>query len=185
MATQAERGREVRAKLLVAATELVPERGWTAVSTRVLAERAGVAPSVVHYHFPSLRVLLNEAVLGAVRQVLAGLDGVLAAADSPGEAVGALLASLEAHDGADPTSLLFVEAYLAATRDEELRGELAGAVEEFRQRLADWLRVRGVPAPGDTAAVLAAAVDGLLLHRGLGIQPQAAVVLRRLVGEAR
>jgi len=30
---------------LSAAVELIPERDWTAVSTRVLAERAGVTPS--------------------------------------------------------------------------------------------------------------------------------------------
>lgn len=49
----AARGREVPQRLLAAAAELIPERGWTAVSTRVLAERAGVTPSVVHYHFSS------------------------------------------------------------------------------------------------------------------------------------
>jgi hypothetical protein len=44
-----------------------------------------------------------------------------------------------------------------------------------------------VPAPDETAAVLAAAVDGLLLHRGLGIGPDTgpvATVLRRLVSES-
>lgn len=52
--TAADRGREVRRKLLTAAVELIPERGWNAVSTRLLAERAGVAAGLVHYHFPSL-----------------------------------------------------------------------------------------------------------------------------------
>lgn len=40
------RGQDVRRRLRVAA-ELIPERGWAAVSTRVLADRAGVTPSVV------------------------------------------------------------------------------------------------------------------------------------------
>src|ERR671914_884271 len=39
--TAASRGREVRRRLVQAARELVPERGWTAVSTRTRAERAG------------------------------------------------------------------------------------------------------------------------------------------------
>jgi AcrR family transcriptional regulator len=181
----AARGRAVRQRLLSAAVELVPERGWTAVSTRVLAERAGVTPSVVHYHFPSLTALLNEAVVGIVRQVLAEVDALLDAARTPAGAVDALLAAVDRHTGSDPTSLLSIEAYLAATRDEQLREEIGGVAEEFRQRMGRWLAERGVPSPEETAAVLVAVVDGLILHRGLGVgvdTGSAAVVLRRLVG---
>ena len=77
----ATRGRDVRQRLLAAAVELIPERGWTAVSTRVLAERAGVTPSVVHYHFPSVAALLDEAAVGFLRGVVAGIDEVLAPVD--------------------------------------------------------------------------------------------------------
>ncbi|MCT2584478.1 TetR/AcrR family transcriptional regulator [Actinophytocola gossypii] len=180
----AARGHEVRKRLLAAAVELIPERGWTAVSTRVLAERAGVSPSVVHYHFPSLPALLNEAVVGLMRQVLAQADASWDAERTPAEAVDAMLAAVDRYTGADRMSLLFVEAYLAATRDERLREQLSGVVEEFRQRLGSWLREHGVPAPDETAAVLVAAVDGLLLHRGLGGPGTGAVatVLHRLVG---
>lgn len=174
----AERGREVRQRLLAAAVELVPERGWTAVSTRVLAERAGVTPSVVHYHFPSLAVLLNEAVAGVMRQVLAEFVDTV---QTPAEAIDQMLASIESYTGADPMSLLFVEAYLASTRDERLREEIGGLVARFRERLAGWLEQHGVAEPGETAAVLAATIDGLLLHRGLGSTVDARRVLHRLV----
>ena len=46
--TNIERGRDVRAHLLAAARELIGEVGWTGVSTRVVAERAGVRPGMVH-----------------------------------------------------------------------------------------------------------------------------------------
>lgn len=180
----AERGREVRQRLLSAAVELIPERGWTAVSTRVLAERAGVTPSVVHYHFASLPALLNEAVVGVMRQMLAELDGFLGAADTPAEAVELMLASLNDYSGADPLSLLFTEAYLAATRDERLREGIADVVDGFRSRFGQWLSERGVPEAEATAAVLVASIDGLLLHRGLGSQPNPEAVnavLRRLL----
>src|SRR4051812_38266147 len=117
----AARGQVVRARLLDAAAELVPERGWSAVSTRVLAERAGVTPSVVHYHFPSVQALLVEAVLRAMRGVVEALDPVLDTAATPTELVGLMAASVEGYTGTDPVSLLFVEAYLAAGRDESLR----------------------------------------------------------------
>lgn len=181
----AAHGREVRQRLLAAAVELIPERGWTAVSTRVLAERARVTPSVVHYHFPSLPALLNEAVVGVMRQVLAETEAFLETARTPAGAVDAMLASVQRYTGSDPLSLLSVEAYLAAGRDERLRDQIADVVEGFRQRFGRWLGERGVPAPEQTAAVLLAAVDGLLLHRGLGAGPDieaVAGVLRRLVG---
>ncbi|MGH3622858.1 MAG: TetR/AcrR family transcriptional regulator [Sciscionella sp.] len=182
------RGREVRQRLLDAAVELIPERGWAAVSTRVLAERAGVTPSVVHYHFPSLPALLREAVVGLMRQVLAEVDAFLDTARTPADAVEAMLASVQQYTGVDPMSLLFIEAYLVATRDEQLREEIGGVVAGFRQRFGRWLGERGVDAPEETATVLMAAVDGLLLHRGLVAGPDAgpvAAVLRRLVSEAQ
>jgi AcrR family transcriptional regulator len=61
MAPTAKQGQEVRLRLLTAAAELIPERGWSAVSTRILAERAGVTPSVVHYHFSSIQDVSTSA----------------------------------------------------------------------------------------------------------------------------
>lgn len=183
----AERGREVRERLLAAAVELVPERGWPAVSTRVLAERAGVTPSVVHYHFSSISALLNDAVIGRMREVLSEVDNAFDGASTPAAAVEGILASLDQYSGGDRTSLLFIEAYLAATRDEELRERIAGVAGEFRQQFGRWLGEHGVPAAEETAAVLMASVDGLLLHRGLDSAPgtaQLATVLRRLTTTA-
>ncbi|MCR6485616.1 TetR/AcrR family transcriptional regulator [Amycolatopsis sp. OK19-0408] len=176
----ATRGEAVRQRLLAAALELVPERGWPAVSTRVLAERAGVTPSVVHYHFSSVQALLVEAVLGAMRAMTD--EVTLDQANTPEEAVDAIVGSVEQYTGADPMSLLFIEAYLAATRDDELRRGIAEVLDGLRARLAAWFGDHGVPDADGTAAVLAAAVDGLLLHRALSPAPApAAAVLRRLV----
>lgn len=179
----AARGEAVRRRLVAAAIELIPERGWTAVSTRVLAERAGVTPSVVHYHFPSVQAVLVEAVLGAMREVAAGFEPLVAAAGTAGELVDAMAAAVEQYTGADPTSLLFVEAYLAATRDGGLQAGMARVLADLRTVIGDRLRQLGVAQPEDTAAVLGAAVDGLLLHRAIApeVAPDAAGVLRRLV----
>jgi AcrR family transcriptional regulator len=183
----AARGREVRRKLLQAAVELISELGWTGVSTRILADRAGVAPGLVHYHFASLRALLAEAAIGALRDVVASAGPAVAQAASPEEIVDLLLASLSHYTGHDPMSLLVTETYLAATRDEELRREIGDVLAEFRQRLTDRLERHGVDTPPETAAVLAAAVDGVLLHRALSPDMTAetvAPVLRRTVTDA-
>lgn len=89
--TSAERGREVRGRLMRAAVELVPERGWTGVSTRLLAERAEVAPGLVHYHFSSVRALLAEASIAAMREMIDQLPPVLERARTPEEALDLLL----------------------------------------------------------------------------------------------
>lgn len=181
-----ERSRQVRERLLAAAGELIAERGWSAVSTRVLAERAGVGPGLVHYHFPSLNALLNEAALGVMaavaEQTLTQLEGT-----SPEEGLDLALAALDAYPGDDPASTLFVEAYLAAGRDTELRRGITEVLARFRAPLADWLRAGGVADPEATARVLASAVDGVMLHRALAPGLDAAAVtpvLRRLLTPA-
>ncbi len=185
MVTASERGREVRRKLLNVALELVPELGWNAVSTRVLAERAGVAPGLVHYHFSSLQAVLREAAVGEMRRTLGAAIPEFERAGTPADGIGMMLESLDAYTGDDPASLMFTEAYLVSARDEELRGELAGLLAEFRDGLARWLGEHGQERPVETASVLAAAVDGVLLHRPLnpGLTSSAvAPVLRRLLG---
>jgi AcrR family transcriptional regulator len=161
-----ERGRQVRERLLGAASALIAERGWSAVSTRVLAERAGVGPGLVHYHYPSLNALLNDAALRTMAavadQACAQLRGT-----TPQEGLDLAVGTLDAYPGDDPTSTLFVEAYLAAGRDDELRRGITRILEGFRAALADWLRAGAVAEPESTARVLASAVDGVMLHRAL------------------
>ena len=165
--TAAERGKEVRRRLLDAAVALIAERGWGAVSTRMVAERAGVAPGLVHYHFSSVQGLLSEAAVGAMREVAGALEPALAGADTPADALTALLSALDPYTGDDPTSVLFTETYLAATRDPALRAAVAEVIADFRARLGAWFGAHGVAAPAATAAVGGAAIDGLVLQRAL------------------
>ncbi|MFD0204935.1 MULTISPECIES: TetR/AcrR family transcriptional regulator [Saccharothrix] len=163
----------VRQRLLHAATELIAEKGWGAVSTRMLADRAGVGSGVVHYHFDSTQAVLVQASVGALRSAVEGLAEVLDRASTPTEALSLLLDALDGHGGQE----LFTETFLAATRNDQLRHAVAEVLAEFRRTLAAWLASRDVPAPVETAAVLAAAVDGVLLHRALAPDLSADVVV--------
>jgi AcrR family transcriptional regulator len=174
----------VRLRLLGAAAELIAELGWPAVSTRMLAERAGVTPGLVHYHFPSLQALLRDAALGMISDLLSSTEAIFENTHTLDAGMGLMLGSLDTFTGTDPTSLLVTETYLAATRDEILRGELIGLVTEFRQQLTRWLAKHEVRAPDDTASVLAAAIDGMILHRALNpalTTSAVAPLLRRLL----
>lgn len=184
MGTAVDRGRDVRLRLLNTAAELITELGWAAVSTRTLAERAGLTPGLVHYHFPSLQALLRDAALGMISDLLSSTEAIFENARTLDAGVDLLLGSLDAVTGTDPTSLLLAETHLAATRDETLRGELVSLVTEFRQQLARWLAEHGAAAPDDTASVLAAAIDGVILHRALNPELTTSTVvplLRRII----
>ncbi|MFG3116750.1 TetR/AcrR family transcriptional regulator [Streptomyces sp. NPDC048197] len=172
--TNAERGRIVRAQLLAAARELIGELGWTAVSTRNLAERAGVRPGLVHYHFESLQALLRQAVVEEMRRMLDGTTALLTTAANPTAGIEAMLSDLDRYTGADPTSLLFIEAYLAATRDPRLHEQMHGLVIDFRNNLATSLAGAGHPRPEAAATVVMAVFDGFLLHKGLDPELSAA-----------
>ena len=164
----ADRGRTTRQRLLGAAAALIAEAGWGGVSTRMVAERAGVAPGVVHYHFASLPDLLIAASTGVARTMVEELTGRLTEQPGPETGVEWLLGELSRYTGTDPASLLLVEMYLAAARLPELRDLLHEMIADCRARIASWLRDRGHAGDAEaTAAVLLAAVDGLVLHRGL------------------
>ncbi|MGA8116227.1 MAG: TetR/AcrR family transcriptional regulator [Actinocatenispora sp.] len=182
--TAAERGREVRGRLLEAAAQLIPELGWNAVSTRILADRAGATPGLVHYHFDSLQGLLREAAMGVIRGMVAGVEEAFAQAPDLDTGMAMLMGSLDGYSGVDPTSVLFTETYLAATRDDRLRAELAEVAERFRHGLTRWLAAADVDGPAATATVLTAAIDGIMLHRSLNQELTSAAVtpvLRRLL----
>lgn len=165
--TASAQGREVRDRLRRAAVALIAERGWRAVSTRMVAERAGVTAGLVHYHFASLDALLREAAVGLMRETTTGLDALLDAAPGPREAIAMLLGALDEYTGRDEASMVFLETYLAATRDPALHADVAGILAGFRDRMARWMGERGVTDPDAVATVVGAAIDGLMLHRGL------------------
>ncbi|WP_025273271.1 TetR/AcrR family transcriptional regulator [Haloglycomyces albus] len=160
------RGSEVREKLLEAGAELIPELGWNGVSTRKLAERAEVRSGLVHYHFDSLQDLLCQSAMRVIRETLGAVGGALALVDQPEDAVDAMLAHIDMFSGLDPTSLLFAETYLQATRDERLRDEFTTATVEFQEEVGQFLERHNISSDGP-ALTFMSALDGFVLHKAL------------------
>jgi TetR/AcrR family transcriptional regulator, regulator of biofilm formation and stress response len=168
-----------------AAVASIAEHGWGAVTTRMVAERAGLRPGLVHYHFTSVNDLLIDASLRMARQLGESVLGeALTRSGSAG--LESLLAAAGAYTAADPDTRVFSEMLLAATRHERLRRGLREVLQEFRDAVSAWLAAAGTVAdPDATAAVLVAVLDGLILHRL--IDPQLGELgvegpLRRLTG---
>src|SRR5918995_244018 len=68
-----------RSRLMTAAVELIAEVGWGRVTTRAVAERAGLPHGSVSYHFRGKQELLTEAALTAFQEAVP-TDQVAAAA---------------------------------------------------------------------------------------------------------
>lgn len=160
-----QRGQETRQRLLAATAELVQEVGWGSVSTRAIAQRAGLPPGLVHYHFPSVGDLLVDATLPVLTDAIDEMAALLEAADDVPAGIDGLLGMLAGYAVDQPVSRLAAEAFLAAPRVPRLRTELAALLARARVLLVDWLRRHGYGRGAEPAAiVLAAAFDGLVLH---------------------
>lgn len=157
--------------MIGAAAQLVTEHGWDAVTTRQIAERAGVNQGLIHYHFRSKDDLLHAAFAAALRETFAEPGVALARATNLADAAAAVIRGLEPGEEAEPLALFSVEAMARAARDERIRHSMAEVLAEFRQqvaaRIAAGQRRGELPAsldPVGTATVLGALFDGLGLH---------------------
>jgi|SRR5579884_350991 len=128
--TRAEQRAATRLALLDATTECLLEHGYAGLTTRDVAERAGVAQSTLMHYFPSREEFLIEAITHlALRLVDHALDQIdLAALREPAHRDQVLdqawreLTSREALAAAQLWVAAWAEPELAATlRDLELR----------------------------------------------------------------
>ncbi|MFD7491114.1 TetR/AcrR family transcriptional regulator [Streptomyces sp. NPDC059832] len=165
--TNPSRRTDTREKIIEAAASLIPELGWGDVSSRRVAERAGVNTGVIHYHVGSIGELRRIAAVRKIRTFFLDRVGEALAEPDPAAAVETMLRALSANDPRDPELLLLYESLVAASRDDQLRAEIAASLAEFRQWLCDWFAARGVTRPLVVAVVLTAAIDGYLLQRSL------------------
>jgi AcrR family transcriptional regulator len=161
-----------RERLLHATVALMAEIGIDRVRTRSIAERAGVNPALVHYHFGSVSALVLEAAQDALLRTLGPSLAALQSGTTIQASIRAILRWLERHGQDAPGSTILAEAMVKATRSASFRRWAAHASRRFRSVILERLRAArnaGELDPGldltATAMLLAAALDGLLFHR--------------------
>jgi len=160
-----EQMRERRDRILVAARELLAERGYAAVTVRELADRCGVSVPTLYNRFGSKDALLAEAVRDHFGSVLETARSV---EEAPGQA---RLLALVGRCVEEVTRLsAYHRALLAAfTRAPEtgplhlsLAGDLVAAISAEleamarRRQLARWARIDQLAAQITTACISAA-----------------------------
>lgn len=161
------RGDETRARLLSATRRVIAAHGWGGVTTRAVAEEAGVNPGLVHYHFSSVDGLRREAVRACMDELLAGSVERLEGQADTADGVRAVLALLAERDRREPeTAVVLFEGFLASLRDEALRADLVALLHGTRAAVAGWISASSGREDAEAVAtLLLAALDGIFLHR--------------------
>jgi AcrR family transcriptional regulator len=177
---------ETRLRLLRAAAELIAEVGWGRVTTRAVAERAGLPHGAVSYHFGGKQDLLTEAALHVFEQAfpiseLEALEGLpdLVALFEPWLG--------DQSDTEHLVSRVGIEAMLESERNPVLRDRMAAMLHEFRRVVAEIAKgaqergtARADISPRALATLLGAVGDGLFLHARLDPDLDAAEALNAL-----
>ena len=155
---------------MTAAAELIAELGWGRVTTRAVAERAGLPHGAVSYHFRGKQELLIEAAMFAFARAIPADE--FAALGSTEDFIGLISAEVADRDAIDPVlSRLMFEAMREAERDPALRERMGAMLTQYRELMVATIRAgqdsgavfTGAPADA-IATLLGAAGDGLLLH---------------------
>jgi AcrR family transcriptional regulator len=170
---RAEQQAETRRRIVAATLDLYQARGYSATTTRAVAEAADVVPATVRNHFPTL----SDLAQAAGEQILADLappdpsilDGLPTAGARVERLARELVAFFERSE--DWWSLL--------QREPELARAWAGVAERYERSFDRLLRAALGPLADDPVAmVVAATTIGPPLHyalRGAGLSAMAAV----------
>jgi TetR/AcrR family transcriptional regulator, regulator of biofilm formation and stress response len=179
-ATLTAKGQRRREALLHAAAALIAEKGYSGVTHRAVAERAGVPLASTSYFFASIDDLVREAALHFQQRrtkefevALHGLPGSITPAEGA-RAIADLVFSLPLEQ---PISNY--EIYLNASRTRELREVAADSVMRLDSVAEAALRSLGATHPEDGARALVALCDGFVLRRIAHPEPDDRAALER------
>ena len=165
-------GGATRRRLLSASADLIVERGWGGVTTRAVAQQAGVNQALVHYHFGSIDNLRREAVMARLMPALQGLIEELLDDRPLPESIHRVMRLIDRFDLHTENGVLMAEAMLQATRDPSVAEAMGGVMGSWGEMLGPRLVVaqeRGVvrtDIPADRLTLMIASfLDGFLIQR--------------------
>ncbi len=172
MAAQGQ-AEDSRARLVAAAAEVLGEHGWVGATSRKIAACAGLNLSLIGYYFGGLDGLLLAAVRDATRRLVERTAEVIRGGDLVALAQTAL--RLADDPRVRPALRVLTEASVQASRDPDIAAEVRRYLLGFRVHLREpverALGRRAEPALVEAvSALLAATLDGLLLHRAIGLE---------------
>lgn len=167
-----------RAKVIIAACEMLGEDQASTLSVRAVAARAGVSMGSLRHHFPTQRAL-RDAVLETIYDVVTTDDQIIhdesvPARDRLVQCLRLVLAPLVG-DKARESWIKFTASFVEPEPTEQLRSSYAALVDEGKRRVEHWLGVldkEGAVIDGDLgqhATFLNTVLSGLSIDRAMPI----------------
>lgn len=168
--TQAERRETTRTALLDAALQCLIEEGYANLTTRNVAERAGVSQGTQMHYFPTRALFLAEAVRHVAFRLFAELrEQTKLHARSERRRLEVLLDRVwEIHT--EPVFQATMELWVAARTDDEIRGAMADVARDITRLIAQggaelFPELMAKPRAGELLDMTLATIRGLALLR--------------------
>ena len=171
---------ERREAILDAAAQLIARRGVRGLRVEEVAAEARVSPPLLYYHFESRAGLVRAALQhagehapsAALRDPVAGVSGRVAVES-------ALLAELDDAPSVRDNAVVWGEVTATAVFEQELRDDVRGAAEAWRDMVAQAIQrgvedgsIDGSVDPREAAEILITLVDGLCNRWLAGAMPR-------------
>ncbi|WP_017556976.1 TetR family transcriptional regulator C-terminal domain-containing protein [Nocardiopsis baichengensis] len=173
-------GRDVRAareqgrrrQITDAAWRLIAERGYHSVRTADIAAECGVSSAAIHYHFPTLRELLDETLRSSVKQAFDRQVAVLHGIDDARERLRRLIElQLPAPGHLAREWSIWMQVWTESALDPQMRALHADSYQRWHDTIARTLRdgaASGAFRPDLDAEAMTVRLTALI--DGLGIQ---------------
>ncbi len=146
--------------------------GFSRATTKSIAERAGLAPGLMHYHFKDKEEILHALVERLIARADERFQQLLISAESPAEQLRAFITARVAAGAAAEAQQVSVWVALMADAMAipAVRERLAAWLAKDQQRLATLFRAAGVASPHAHAALLLSAVMGSFSLHAMQVQ---------------
>lgn len=182
------RGGKTREHILAAARQALLAEGYERITTRRIAQQAGVNIATLHYHFKTKEILLSEAVRFGLRRSSDRLEAAIANAPDATAALRHMFQTIWDMVRARP-GIMRYDLAVRGFRDPDARREAAAMYEAYHQVMAA-VFTRHVQAGGGFALgvtpetlthYVVAAVDGVILQHTITNDDDAAHSSLRLI----
>ena len=162
--------------MIRAAAEVLAERGLAETRTGDIAERAGMSPGHVMYHFGSKAEILREALALLENEDHHRVTEALAEISDPWARLQRFFELMAPRNRKEPIWRLWLEVWAASLRDPEVAAAGRRLSQRWIETAADLVRsgqaggtFRAEAVPAEVAAQLLATLDGRALHYMVGL----------------
>ncbi len=136
--------------------------GFSRATTKSIAERAGLAPGLVHYHFKDKEAILHALVDRLIAKADARYTALSATSESPADKLRSYIAARVGEGAASDSEQVSIWVALIADAMgiPEVRDRLSAWLARDQKQLTGLFRSAGVGSPSAHAAQLISAVLG-------------------------